>query len=133
MVLRTSIIGEEKGQSRSLVEWVKSQAGKQVNGFTNHRWNGMTAPYLTEVIETIWQNNLYRPGIFHLYSAPIVNKFELLTILNEVYGLNLKINPTETPTPCDRSLGSMFDLSRKVVTKPLHCQIQEMRDFFSLL
>jgi predicted ATP-dependent protease len=30
MVLRTSIIGEERGQSRSLLEWARSQAGKHV-------------------------------------------------------------------------------------------------------
>ena len=48
MVLRTSILGEENGQSRSLLEWVKSQKGKEVNGYTNHFWNGVTTLYLAE-------------------------------------------------------------------------------------
>ena len=43
MVLRTSIIGPEwGGNKRSVVEWVLSQRGKEINGFTNHRWNGLT-------------------------------------------------------------------------------------------
>jgi len=34
--IRTSIIGEEVHQQRSLIEWAKSQNGKTVHGYTNH-------------------------------------------------------------------------------------------------
>src|SRR5207244_1476112 len=40
MVLRTSIVGEEESRKRSLLEWARSQAGKDVLGFVNHFWNG---------------------------------------------------------------------------------------------
>ena len=42
MVIRTSIIGEEVGQTRSLIEWVKSQKDNTVFGFTNHFWKGLS-------------------------------------------------------------------------------------------
>ena len=42
MVLRTSIIGEENSNSRSLLEWARNQSGNTINGYTNHLWNGVT-------------------------------------------------------------------------------------------
>lgn len=131
MVLRTSIIGEEKGQSRSLLEWARSQAGKEVNGFTNHKWNGVTTLYLAEVIENILEKDLYRNGLFHIHSPNTVNKYELLQIFNDVYELNFsKINATEAKDAVDRSLATIFDLSSEVALKTIHEQISEMKQFF---
>lgn len=131
MVLRTSIIGEEKGQSRSLLEWAKSQAGKEVNGFTNHRWNGVTTLYLAEVIENILKNNLYQKGLFHVHSPNTVDKYELLQIFDDVYELKFsKINAVEAKDAIDRSIATVYDLSKKVCTKTLQQQIKEMKDFF---
>lgn len=132
MVLRTSIIGEEKGQSRSLLEWAKSQAGKEVNGFTNHLWNGVTTLYLAEVIENILKQNLYQKGIFHIHSPNTLNKFELLNIFNNTYELKYaKINCTEAKEAVDRSMSSIYDLTKKVCVKTLEEQISEMKEFFS--
>ena len=130
MTLRTSIIGEEKGQQRSLLEWVKSQKGKEVNGFTNHYWNGLTTVYLAEIIENIIINNLYDENIFHVFSPNIVNKYELMNIINDVYELNLTITPYETESSIDRSLDSIYSLSREIVRKPIRMQLIEMKDFF---
>lgn len=132
MVLRTSIIGEEQGLSRSLLEWARSQTGKEVNGYTNHFWNGVTTLYLAEIIELIINQNLFQNGLFHIHSPNTVNKFELLQIFNRVYNLNyLKINPTEASEKADRSLASVFDLTQKVAKKTLDDQIQAMKVFFA--
>lgn len=131
MVLRTSIIGEEKGQSRSLLEWARSMAGKEVNGFTNHKWNGVTTFYLAEVIENILNNNLYQKGLFHIHSPNTVNKYELLQLFNNVYELNFsKINATEAKDAIDRSIATVHDMSAKVCTKTLQQQVKEMREYF---
>jgi dTDP-4-dehydrorhamnose reductase len=131
MVLRTSIIGEENGQSRSLLEWAKSQAGKEVSGFTNHLWNGVTTLYLAEIIEKIFVNGLYQKGIFHVHSPNTVTKYELLQIFDKVYGLNLKINPVEAKESCDRSMMSIYELSNQSAVKTLEQQVEEMKKFFS--
>ena len=130
MVLRTSIIGEEKGNNRSLLEWVRSQAGNEVNGFTNHSWNGVTTLYLAECIEYIVNNNLYRKGIFHIYSPKAVNKYELLQILDKVYELRLNIKPIEANNFCDRSLFSNQVMSSIVCRKTIEEQVFEMKEFF---
>jgi dTDP-4-dehydrorhamnose reductase len=130
MVLRTSIIGEESGQSRSLLEWARSQAGKEVNGFVNHRWNGVTTVHLAEIIQAIDEQGLYSPGIFHVHSPDTLNKAELVGAISEVYGLGLRIKPVDAPTACDRSLASKHALGSRVATKPIAQQLREMRAFF---
>ncbi len=130
MVIRTSIIGEENGNSRSLLEWAKSQAGKEVNGFINHWWNGVTTLYLAEIIEKILLNNLYQKGIYHIYSQNYVNKYELLGIFNEIYKLKMKINPISAEVAINRCLSSIYDLSNIVSIKQIKQQINEMKEFF---
>jgi dTDP-4-dehydrorhamnose reductase len=130
MVLRTSIIGEEHGQHRSLLEWARGSAGKEVSGFTNHRWNGVTTLYLAELIETILNKNLYREGVIHLHSPNIVTKYELLQIFNEVYKLSLSIKSAEASVVCDRSLSSEYELSKQIAVKNIQQQVGEMKIFF---
>lgn len=131
MVLRTSIIGEENGQSRSLLEWAKNQSGNSVDGFTNHKWNGLTTVYLAEVIMKILKNNLYQKGIFHIHSPNIVTKYELLEIFNEIYQLKFsKISAIEAQIAVDRCISTIYDLSAQVCTKTIQQQIKEMRAFF---
>lgn len=132
MVLRTSIIGEEKGQSRSLLEWARSNAGKEVNGFTNHRWNGVATLYLAEIIETIESKNLYQKGIFHIHSPNTVNKFELLQQISDAYDLNLNIKAIEAKDRIDRNLASVKTLTAEVSVKPIYQQLREMKEYFSI-
>lgn len=130
MVLRTSIIGEELNQNRSLLEWAKGQRGNEVFGFTNHWWNGVTTLQLAKIIEKIITNNLYQKGLFHISSPDDVTKFELLQIFNEVYQLNIKVNPKEADTAVDRRLMSIYDLSQKVSDLKIKEQVKEMKEFF---
>ncbi len=132
MTLRTSIIGEERGQSRSLIEWAKSQQGKNVNGFVNHYWNGVTTVHLAEVIEKILDNDIYTEGIFHLHSPNSVSKKELLEQLDEVYELHLTIQPAEAPQFCDRTLSSIYSMSQHLCTKTILMQLYEMKEFFEM-
>lgn len=130
MILRTSIIGEEKNQSRSLLSWAISQKGKEVMGFTNHYWNGVTTLCLSEIIETILQKNMVDNGIFHIFSKEAVSKFELLQLINRIYGLSLSVKEQQNETMCDRTLSSVFPLNSLVMYKSLETQLEEMRIFF---
>lgn len=133
MTLRTSIIGEENNQSRSLLEWARSQAGKEVNGFTNHFWNGVTTLYLAEIIETILTQGLFSKGLFHIHSPNTVDKYQLLQIFDRAYNLNLKINPALAKEAVDRSLSSRYELTKNVAVKTIEQQVNEMQEFFYIL
>lgn len=130
MVLRTSIIGEEKNNFRSLLSWLQSKKGQSVKGYTNHYWNGLTTLYLAEVIDDIMSHNLYEKGIFHIFSSKIISKYDLLVSLNNLYDLNIDIKALETEKEINRSLSTEKSLCKNVVKKELDQQIMEMRDFF---
>ena len=105
MLLRTSVIGEEIHKNVSLIEWAKSMKGREINGFENHHWNGVTTHEYARICDKIISHNMFEKGLFHVFSDK-VSKYELITYLNEKFDLNLKINKHKTPIPCDRSLSS---------------------------
>lgn len=130
MTLRTSIIGEEKGVGRSLLAWAISQKGKEVNGFTNHRWNGVTTLKLAQAIDDILKTNQYTPGLFHMHSPDSPTKLELLKMFNQTYDLNLTINPVEAKDLCDRTMSTRHKFAGLFVKESIPDQIKTMRKFF---
>jgi len=130
-IIRTSIIGEEKGQSRSLVEWIKSRKDKDANGFTNHDWNGVTCLQLAKVIEQLVTHDVTFMGIKHIFSPEPVNKYELLNIVNDVYDLNIDIKAVEADGVIDRTLSSIWESNPPVEYNipSIREQIQEMKEF----
>lgn len=132
-VIRTSIIGEEVGQGRSLVEWIKSSANQTVNGFTNHHWNGITCLQFAKICEQIITTKDYWMGIKHLHSN-VLDKQQLVETVSEVYGLNLTVIPKETQLKCDRSISTIYpDNLAKFNIPTLKEQIIEMKEFSTKL
>lgn len=91
-IIRTSIIGEELYGKKSLIEWVKSNKDSEINGFTNHYWNGVTCLTLANFIKNVIENRLFWNGVKHIHSPDTVSKYELCCYINEIYDLNIKIN-----------------------------------------
>ena len=77
-IIRTSIIGEEIKNKRSLLEWVKSNSGNEINGYTNHYWNGVTCLHLSKIVEDIITKNNFWNGVRHIFSPKSVSKYELV-------------------------------------------------------
>jgi dTDP-4-dehydrorhamnose reductase len=131
MTIRTSIIGEEPvGQSRSLIEWVRKQSGNKINGFLNHKWNGVSTWYLATLLEEIVEKNLYRKGIYHVHSPAPVTKYELVSLIAETYGIKAEIKPTDGPEFCDRTLSSKYSFSSEICKLSIADQISKARAFF---
>lgn len=131
-VVRTSIIGEEVEQSRSLVEWVKSSSNTTVNGFTNHYWNGVTCLQFAKICQDIIETNNFWKGTKHFHSNTL-NKLELVKTISDVYDLNITITPMETEKACDRSMSTIYDSVLGIEIPPLENQIREMKEFSSIL
>jgi len=127
LVLRTSIIGPEVGgRKRSLLEWVRSQDGKEINGFENHLWNGVTTLELGNRIGTILNNGRWEKGTFHIHSNDISKK-DLVGEIIKAYKLSIKVNPVDAPTACDRRLRSVKNLkSITGVPKDIQKQLEEL-------
>lgn len=89
LTLRTSIIGHEIDRGISLVDWFLNEHGN-IFGFKNAIFSGLPTCYVASVIEDyiLPQSNL--SGLYHLSVDPI-DKFTLLELINDIYGLNKKI------------------------------------------
>lgn len=128
-VIRTSIIGEEKHTKRSLVEWIKSSSGKEIKGFTDHLWNGVTCLELSKIIQKIICEDLFWRGVRHIHSSNSVSKFELLNLINQVYDLEITIASATSNSCCDRTLSSVHDTSSKLCSKEIKEQIEDMKNY----
>jgi dTDP-4-dehydrorhamnose reductase len=86
-IIRTSIIGEETRNKRSLLEWVRSREGTMINGFTNHLWNGVTCWQLSKIVRQIIETQNFWIGVRHVYSPTPVSKYQLVQMIADVYEL----------------------------------------------
>lgn len=126
MIIRTSIIGEEYNNKKSLLEWVKSQENKTIYGYTNHIWNGITCLELCKFIDNTIINNNFWEGVRHIYSPSPVSKYDLISMINNIYGLNINIIKKETDSKCDRSLLSNYKLP---LLQNLNEQLLELKNY----
>jgi dTDP-4-dehydrorhamnose reductase len=126
--IRTSIIGEELYNKKSLIEWVKNNQNKEITGYMNHFWNGVTCLELAKFIdENILQSKNFWSGTRHIYSPNTVSKYELVNLINDVYNLNIKIIETNTEEKCCRNLFSIYNTNN--VAKTLQEQLIELKNF----
>lgn len=91
-VIRTSIIGEELNNKKSFLEWVINSK-KEINGYLNHLWNGVTCLQLAKIIELIIKENNFWKGVKNISSPNILNKYQLAVKIRDIYKLKNNIKP----------------------------------------
>ncbi len=102
LTVRTSMIGREFNGAHGLVEWFLSQQAKHVRGFRRAIFSGFTTLALAEILADVINRHPRLSGLYHVSSGPI-SKFDLLSLIRDVYGVKVEIEPDETFV-CDRSL-----------------------------
>jgi dTDP-4-dehydrorhamnose reductase len=105
LTIRTSIIGPELGRQHGLLEWFLNSKG-EVNGFTDHLWNGITTRQFGIVCDKIMSAKLPVTGTRHVFSNP-VSKYEMLLAFRERFGVACEIKPT-SGNPVDRRLSTLY-------------------------
>lgn len=99
-VVRTSFIGCEHG----FMHWIMA-AGQgygdvkvQIKGYKNALWTGST---VTEVayglVALLGQDAGWSPGIVHMATQQIINKYDLAVKIVEMKGLNVEVSPVYDP------------------------------------
>ncbi|KTD11583.1 dTDP-4-dehydrorhamnose reductase [Legionella gratiana] len=101
ITLRTSIIGHEFNSKTALVEWFLSQQ-VSVKGYVNAIFSGLPTFELARVMRdyVIPKPELW--GLYHVAATPI-NKYELLSLIAEIYKKKISILADEE-LMIDRSL-----------------------------
>jgi dTDP-4-dehydrorhamnose reductase len=115
LTLRTSLIGRELRSSLGLLEWLISNRGDSVKGFSRAIFSGLTTIALAEEIGALLEDHPDLEGVWHLASEP-VDKFELLTLLDRRLELDIEI-VRDDGVIVDRSLDSSR-LRRKTGREP---------------
>lgn len=126
-VIRTSIIGEELVNKKSLLEWVISNKDSKINGYENYLWNGCTCLELCYFIRNIIETNSYWEGVKHIHSDEIISKYMLLCLINKIYNLNINIVPIMLDNDVNKTLSSIYNDT--IITKSIKEQIEEQKNF----
>jgi dTDP-4-dehydrorhamnose reductase len=108
-VIRTSIIGEELKNFTSLLEWVKSNKNKTINGYINHFWNGISCLEFALICYKIIIEDKFWIGVRNIYTINSISKFELIKLISDVYNLNINVIPIKTNLLCDRTLDTIYN------------------------
>lgn len=127
--IRTSIIGKEINNKKSLLEWILSQKNKTINGYTNYLWNGLTCLELAKIIHKIISTNSFWKGTRHIYSPDTVSKYDIACLVNQFFDLNININEFSLDTKIDRTLSSIFNNSLDLNVQSIKNQIMELKSF----
>ena len=104
LTLRTSIIGRELQTTNGLVEWFLTNRGGRVHGYNRAIYSGFTTLAMSEIIANVIEHHPELSGVYHVSSEPI-NKYDLLCLLRDAYGLQIEIEPYPE-VQIDRSLDS---------------------------
>lgn len=103
-VIRTSIIGPELASGWGLMGWFFRQSG-QVNGFTNHLWNGITTLEWSEIAWELMNDRINSNALMIQAGIwPPVSKCDLLQMIGKIWSLNVTIRPTLAKDAVDRTL-----------------------------
>ena len=107
LTLRTSIIGRELANFRSLLEWFLSQKGKSVRGFKRVSYSGVTTNYMADLVCRIVSEH---PNLFGLYqvTSPTISKYDLLCMIRDAFRLDIEIVPDENEVSDRSMVGDAF-------------------------
>jgi dTDP-4-dehydrorhamnose reductase len=127
VTLRTSIIGHELSSAHGLIGWFLSQQ-KAVKGYTQAIFSGLPTCELARAVCNYVIPNKDLHGLYHVGTEP-VSKYDLLQLVNRVYGKMLQIEPDHM-LKINRSLdSSRFKHATGYVTRTWPELIRQMREF----
>jgi dTDP-4-dehydrorhamnose reductase len=127
LTLRTSIIGRELAEHRSLLDWFLEQEGKTVRGFTRVIYSGVTTTYLARLVGQLVESHPTLSGLYQVVSAPI-SKHDLLCLIKETYGLNVTIVPDATEVSDRSMVGEKFLRATGIETPPWPELVRELHE-----
>src|SRR5205807_2041182 len=104
--LRCSIIGPEPKEHKFLVEWFLGQApNKELNGFINHEWNGVTTLHFARICQGVITHDLELPHLQHVVPTGTMSKADMLVQFAAAYGRrDITVRRVEAGAVVDRTL-----------------------------
>lgn len=120
--IRTSIIGPELYDKKSLLEWILNKnETEQVTGYTNHFWNGITTLQWAKLLHDFIQNRSFNKKI--QIGTDRIDKFSLLKMICSIFNLKRNIIEFETKETVNKCLKT------DITIPSLEKQLQELYVF----
>ncbi|MFC2034990.1 sugar nucleotide-binding protein [Chloroflexota bacterium] len=106
--LRCSIIGPEPKENKFLLSWFLGQpASAGVNGYVNHRWNGVTTLHFAKLCHAIIAKDVVTPHLQHVVPSGEITKYELLQCFaKHFHREDISITHMEATIVVDQTLGT---------------------------
>lgn len=102
LTIRSSIIGHELKGHVSLVDWFLSRAGGEARGYARALYTGLPTVVMADLVARALADWRGLDGVWQATSEAI-DKFALLGLINERYGLGVRLSRDED-FHCDRRL-----------------------------
>jgi dTDP-4-dehydrorhamnose reductase len=102
VTLRTSMIGRELREHRSLLDWLLQQQGRTIRGFRRALYSGLTTNELARVIWRVVHEHPELSGLYQV-TSDIISKYDLLRLVVATFGLDIRVEPDDDFF-CDRTL-----------------------------
>ena len=106
-LLRSSIVGPEPGQGKSLLNWFLSQNHQTVNGFIDHKWNGITTLNFAKIVHGMIKSSKFINNLQHITPQDEVSKYDLLLYFNKYFQSNVTIVSVDSNNPVNRTLATI--------------------------
>jgi len=139
MNLRCSIIGPEKKNNLSLLEWFRKQPkNANINGFLNHQWNGISTFAFGKICSGIIKNNFWFNGLQHIVPTDTLNKSDMLKVFSKVFSRDdITIKEINAQESVDRTIltintqrnKQLWDFAGYNNIPTLEYMIKEINDF----
>lgn len=106
--IRCSIIGPERKAHMSLMDWfLGNPQGAELNGFTNHQWNGVTTLQFAKLSQGIIKEDITFDHLQHIVPGNLITKANLLKAFAKEFNReDIKVNEVEAPKVIDRTVST---------------------------
>jgi dTDP-4-dehydrorhamnose reductase len=93
LTIRSSFVGQELFDKTELLDWFLTQNGKQIKGFKNTFYSGVSTLFMASVVKNIIMNYPNLCGLYQLALDSPISKYDLLCLAREAFGVNVDIIP----------------------------------------
>ena len=91
LTIRSSFIGREIDGKSELLEWFLAQQGKEIRGFTNALYSGVSTIEMCRVVGDIIESHPELGGLYTLAMPQPISKYDLLCLAREAFQLDVEI------------------------------------------
>jgi dTDP-4-dehydrorhamnose reductase len=95
LTIRSSFVGQELFDRTELLDWFLSQNGKEIKGFKNTIYSGVSTIFMAQVVNKIISDFPNLSGLYQLATDQPISKYDLLCIAKVAFNMNVEIIPDE--------------------------------------